>query len=777
MIAQAAAYLTLPPGSLAYNLVLLTMLAVIIVLAGTPVLRAAAGARRASLAALALLVLRLTLLAAIPLDLERLPGGAAPIDTLGHFAALVGLLALGWAAVFPQRSHAGDLTVGLALVLAGVGLVAALIVPTLPVIDLTPAQVWIEIGWASAGVVLSLILILFAFIRRPRAWGLISTGLLLFLAGFAAQAWQLISSGSPQPLFGFVRLGEFVAYPLLGLVFARSLPAAAIEIKPPPVSHPEPREAEEPEKAPSGASHVAEVLSLVTAETSSELAREAVRSIARLLRAEYTLLLTPPDESGHFAIDVGYDLISEQYLPGAPLDSQRAPIIYAALTQHRTLILPARSRSPDMQAIQTALVLETTGPTMLVPIVLNGRLYGAILTLSPYARHEWSADDRQSLEAIARTLAARLEQMRIAQARTAQASPEALEEAERRIQALIEENTRLASETPQAIATPRPEDLATLLAMNEEARETISILEAEIERLKAAQSYRPSGTQEEVENLTLRLESVLQELTEARARLAALEASGGRLPGSSAALNADTLVSIACDFHPPIDAVADYTKLLLGESVGTLTSTQRRLLDKVRSASERLQVLLRDLVQVATVEAGKLHLTLTPVDPAACLEHALRQAEGTLRARQVTLRLDLPEDLPFALGDAGSITQVMLHLMHNAANVSPEGSEVVAAVKIPPSEPGGSPSFLTISFTDSGDGIPPGEIGRVFERLSPEQRARIPGVAATGVSLALVKALVEAMGGRVWVDSVVGVGSTFTFVLPIAEGSEPTAAA
>ncbi len=776
MLTDAATYLTLPPGSLAYHLVLLTMLAVVVVVGATPGLRTAPGARRALLAGLSLLVLRLFLLGAAALGVERLPSGAPLVHAQSQFAAVAGLLTLGWAAAFPQPSRAGDLLIGLALLLAGLGLAAALIVPTLPGIDASLSALWIQIAWASAGTLLCAALILTVLIRRPRAWGIVWAGLLLFLAGFAAQAWQLISSGSPQPFFGVVRLAEFAAYPALAVAFARSLPAAAADAR---TTQPEPaeREPEGAARAPAPPLPLTDLLALVTADTGAELAREAVLAVARLLRAEYTLLLTPPDESGHFAIDVGYDLISEQYISGAPLDSQRAPIFHAALTQHRTLVLPARSRSPDMQAVQTALVLETTGPAMLVPMVLDGRLYGAILTLSPYARHEWSAEDRQSLEAVARTLAARLEQMRIAQARATEATPEALEEAERRIQALIEENARLAAEGPQAAAGPRPEDLATLLAMNEEARETISILEAEIERLKAAQAYRPSGTQEEVENLTLRLESVLQELAEARARLAALEAGGGRLPGASAAIDADALVSIARDFHPPIEAITDYTKLLLGESVGSLTPTQRRLLDKVRSASERVQALLQDLVQVATVEAGKFHLAAVPVDLTACLEQALHQAEGTLRARQVTLRLDIPQEAPPALGDPAAITQAMVHLLHNAANVSPEGSEIVAAVRIPPGDTEGGSGFLTISVTDVGDGIPPDCIGRVFDRLSAEERARIPGIAAVGVSLPLVRGLVEAMGGRMWVDSVVGVGSTFTFVLPTAAASEPHEAA
>lgn len=766
-----ADFLTQPPAGLAYHLVLLTMLAVLVIMARTPGLSMAAGARRLFLASLSLLLLRLILLAAAALGLESLPGGTTPFPTLGQFAAVTGLLSLGWAATFPQRSPAGDALIGVALLMAGMGLVAALLMPTLPGVIAPVAAVWAEIAWASAGAAVSLALTLRVLIRRPRAWGFVWAGLLLLLGGFAAQAWQLISTGTSQPLFGLVRLAEFVAYPVLGLAFARSLAAAAVEARPTTAPLHEEQVAPEPAKAPPAPPPVIEILGLITAETGAELAREAVRAVARLLRAEYTLLLTPPDESGHFAIDIGYDLISEQYVQGAPLDSQRAPIFHAALSQHRTLVLPARSRSPDMQAVQAALVLETTGPAMLVPMVLDGRLYGAILTLSPYARHEWSAEDRQSLEAVARTLAARLEQMRIAQARAVEATPEALEEAERRIQALLEENARLASGGPQLISGPRPEDLATLLAMNEEARETISILEAEIERLKAAQSFRPSGTQEEVESLTLRLESVLHELAEARARLAAMEASGGRLPGVAAALDTEALLALARDFQPPIDAIQDYVRLLLGESVGSLNPTQRRLMDKTRSACERLGALLADLVQLATAEAGRFQLTLAPVDLAACLEEALHQVEGTLRARRVTLRLDLPEALPPAFGDAGAISQIMVHLMHNAANVSPEGTEIVAAIRIPPVEGEEPARFLTVSFTDAGDGIPPELIGRVFDRLPAEERARIAGLAATEVELPLVRSLVEAMGGRVWVDSVVGVGSTFTFILPIAEAN------
>ncbi|MEW6567083.1 MAG: GAF domain-containing sensor histidine kinase [Chloroflexota bacterium] len=776
MLSDAATLLTLPPGSLAYHLILLTILALMLALAGTPVLREAPSTRRTALAAGALLGLRLIVIGASALaGLGRLSGDSL-IGPLSAFAALAGLLALGWAAAFPQRSRSGDLTIGLALLIAALGLAATLVVPTLPVADDLPVTVWLELACAVAGLLLSFVVLVLLLARRPGAWGLSLGGAVVFLAGYAVQVGVLVTQGSTQPLSGFVRLGELAAYPLFALAFARSMSAPAGELRPSAAVEPKPEEGEERAVTPLAAPPVADLLGLVTAETSSELAREAVRAISRALRAEYCLLLTPPDDGGHFAIDIGYDLISEQYIPGTPLDNLRAPIFYAALSQRRTLILPARSRSPDMQAVQTALVVETTGPAMLVPMVLDGTLYGAILTLSPYARHEWSADDRQSLEAIARTLAARLEQMRIAQARSAQASPEVLEEAQRRIQALIEENARLASESPERVAAPRPEDLATLLTMNEEARETISILEAEIERLKAAQAYRPSGTQEEVESLTQKLEGVLHELAEARARLAAMEAGGGRLPGSAAALDAEAIVSIVRDLRPPIEVIADYTSLLLGESIGTLGSTQRKFLEKVRSATELTQTLLQDLVQVATVETSKLRLSLTPVDLVRCLEQALHQTEGTLRARQVTLRLDFPDDLPAAVGEPGAITQTMAHLIQNAASVSSEGSEIVAAVKMTPSDLGGAPRFLTVSFTDTGDGIPPDQIGRVFERLSPEERARIPGVAPSSAGPSLVGALVEAMGGRVWVDSVVGVGSTFTFVLRIAEssGAPPT---
>jgi signal transduction histidine kinase len=318
-------------------------------------------------------------------------------------------------------------------------------------------------------------------------------------------------------------------------------------------------------------------------------------------------------------------------------------------------------------------------------------------------------------------------------------------------------------------------DLETLQSIGrasddaQQAQETISILEAEIARLKTATPPPvPLPTSEELEQLKDELQSALESRAQAMARADELEATLAKVEGGTRMRGADVeaIASIASELRQPMSTVLGYTDLLLGESVGLLGAMQRKFLERVHGAIERMSRLLNDLVQVTALETGSLNLNVARVNLLDCVEQAVREIGGTLREKDIALQMDFPDEVPGVLGDEEAITQIVLHLLKNAVAATPENETILLSAIVERSTAEG---FLMLAVRDAGDGIPPEDLGRVFQRLYQADRMMIPGLGDTGVGLSLVKALSEALGGRVWVESDVGAGSTFTVLLPLAD--------
>jgi signal transduction histidine kinase len=190
-----------------------------------------------------------------------------------------------------------------------------------------------------------------------------------------------------------------------------------------------------------------------------------------------------------------------------------------------------------------------------------------------------------------------------------------------------------------------------------------------------------------------------------------------------------------------------------------------RYLDVVARETERLSSLVDDLLAVARAEAGELQLTVGPVSVVQVVHH-VREALGPMarRQRRVTLLERLPEDgLPPVLADPDRLTQVMMNLVRNAVTYTPEGG----LVSIEAAADG--PGHVALFVADTGIGIAPEDLERVFERLYRTDASRARSTGGFGLGLSIARDLVEAMGGTIAVDSEVGAGSRFTVRLPVAQ--------
>ena len=226
----------------------------------------------------------------------------------------------------------------------------------------------------------------------------------------------------------------------------------------------------------------------------------------------------------------------------------------------------------------------------------------------------------------------------------------------------------------------------------------------------------------------------------------------------------EVMASIAQELRTPMTSITGYTDLLLGESVGILGAMQRQFLQRVKANIERMGGLLNDLIGVAAIDTGQIRLEPEPIDAVEVIEEAIMGSAAQYRDRGISIQLDLDERLPQIQADRDNMYQILSHLLSNASSVTPNGGTVVVGAHAT-SE---APDFVMISVTDCGGGIEPQDRQRVFNRMYRADNPLVAGLGETGVGLSIARALVEAHAGRIWVDSEMGKGSTFTFIIPVA---------
>jgi two-component system, OmpR family, phosphate regulon sensor histidine kinase PhoR len=203
--------------------------------------------------------------------------------------------------------------------------------------------------------------------------------------------------------------------------------------------------------------------------------------------------------------------------------------------------------------------------------------------------------------------------------------------------------------------------------------------------------------------------------------------------------------------------------LLMG-AAGPLTETQTHFLQVVKTNTERLAVLVNDLLDISQLEAGRVKLSIQPLSLEEVTDQAIsemqRRTAGNDKA--VTVHKEFQSGLPRVLADRDRIRRVLDNLLDNAYQYNLPGGRIILRLRQVGSD-------VQIDIKDSGVGIPPQDQGRVFERFFRGESTLNLGVAGTGLGLSIVQNLVQMHGGRIWLESsgIPGEGSTFSFTLPV----------
>jgi two-component system sensor histidine kinase BaeS len=225
-------------------------------------------------------------------------------------------------------------------------------------------------------------------------------------------------------------------------------------------------------------------------------------------------------------------------------------------------------------------------------------------------------------------------------------------------------------------------------------------------------------------------------------------------------LKDEFVLTASHELRSPLTSVQGFAELLMLERE-SLTPRQVETVEVILDNSRHLVRLLNDLLDLARSDAGRLAIRPQPTEVAPMVEDAVRLMRAQTDSAHQTLAVRIEEDLPTVEAEADRVRQVLVNLITNAHEYSPEGASIAVMARVIGAE-------VEIAVNDNGPGIPPEQLEHIFERFVRGEAGLTQRVGGTGLGLAISKSLVELHGGRLEVDSTVGIGSTFSFTLPLA---------
>ncbi|MEK6226404.1 MAG: ATP-binding protein [Chloroflexota bacterium] len=224
-------------------------------------------------------------------------------------------------------------------------------------------------------------------------------------------------------------------------------------------------------------------------------------------------------------------------------------------------------------------------------------------------------------------------------------------------------------------------------------------------------------------------------------------------------LKSEFLASVSHELRTPMNAIIGYTKLMLDGLDGEMTAQQQTDLFRVAQAADNLLGLINGLLDLAKIEAGKMELNIEEVNITDVTDEALELVRPHADEKGLQVRSVIPQGLPNVWADRARVRQVLANMLANAVKFTERGVVSVAATA--------AEGWVTVSVADTGVGISPEAQAYVFDEFRQADSSTTRRYGGTGLGLAISKRLVTLHGGRIWVDSEVGRGSTFHFTLPI----------
>jgi two-component system, NtrC family, sensor kinase len=219
------------------------------------------------------------------------------------------------------------------------------------------------------------------------------------------------------------------------------------------------------------------------------------------------------------------------------------------------------------------------------------------------------------------------------------------------------------------------------------------------------------------------------------------------------------LANMSHELRTPLNAILGYTELILDGIYGDAPDKMRSVLERVQSNGKHLLGLINDVLDLSKIEAGQLTLSIQDYSIKDVVHGVYSAVEPLASSKKLDFKIELPPNLPPARGDDRRLTQVLLNLVGNAIKFTDAGEVAVKAAA--------SNGSVTISVRDTGPGIAEADQEKIFEEFQQSDSTKTKAKGGTGLGLSIAKRIIEMHGGRLWVESSLGEGSTFSFTVPL----------
>jgi signal transduction histidine kinase len=772
IIDRFISFFSSPEGNLFYSLILgVIAFSALVACLYARGQRQTAESKRMQFGFITLLILQLVLFGSAWLAWVGVIEGHSYLPPIDRCLALFSLVIIIWLWAFPRSNRFFDVLVVL-VVIAIVFLGGAAVALWLGESSNNYFNTSVLGGYAYySGIGLVLIGMILLVSQQSSYWGYGFLMYLVLLAGYMGQVFVAQFAGDYS---WFVHLGEMISF-----IFLLILPKRLVNLRY------EEESTKKEERADLPASEldvdlIREVGELSTENSTQFFYQKMTSLLSKLTKANFCLLFIPPKTGGQLIIPVGYDSTQDKTLEGFTADGHRMALIMEAVNNGKPLLLSSTNLNDEIKPLLDELGIDQAKQFMIIPFhPTHADTLMAFALLTSSDEKLWTDQDVQRISAIIEIMISVIgKYKRITDESTEQPDIMAkLQMAQAYADQVRLEYAQLKAKydsiaSQAATAASQAESMALLAENQRTLEDTARQLEARNRELESLLSRgRPS--MEEVEQLRQELRAALADLARIPSTLSKsdqkmLETQLSAVKSLDKMQPTELITSIAQDFRQPLSSIVGYTDLLLGESVGLLGAMQRKFLERVKASSERLGMLMKELVQVVTIDGGVMDQTLVSVDLKPVIDEAIGNINAQIKEKNIKLELDLPKKTPVIRANQDALLQVLSNLFENACLASPIDGEISIIGSIEQVE--GEPPYMLISVTDQGGGIDNADLPRVFLRRYKMENPLIQGVGDTGVGLSIVKSLVELIKGRVWVDTEAGVGSTFSVLLPLAEG-------
>ncbi|MDP1677591.1 MAG: response regulator, partial [Bacteroidota bacterium] len=224
-------------------------------------------------------------------------------------------------------------------------------------------------------------------------------------------------------------------------------------------------------------------------------------------------------------------------------------------------------------------------------------------------------------------------------------------------------------------------------------------------------------------------------------------------------VKSDFLSNMSHELRTPLNSIIGFTSILLGENGDPLTADQRKAMEKVLKNGKHLLQLINDILDFSKIESGRMHVSIETESVEGVVNGAVMTAESLIRQKNIQLNYDLEQNLPMVNSDVLKIKQILVNLLSNAAKFTDENGVIIVRARY-------EATMVKISVIDSGIGIEPKNLSKVFEEFAQVDNSHSRKYQGTGLGLPIARRLAQLLGGDLSVESIVGKGSSFTLLIP-----------